>query len=57
MLNKKKVARFEKDLIKALNQLVGNSNKEIKMRDKSAKCHEFKGCPKDFVKYIEEKYG
>jgi len=57
MLNKKKVAQFEKDLMKALNQLVGNSNKLIKMRDKSAKCHEFKGCPKDFVKYIEEKYG
>jgi len=57
MLNKGNVAKFEKKLLKALNELVGNSQKEIKMREKNSKCYEFKGTPKEFKNYLEDKYG
>lgn len=56
MLNNDNIKGFEKKLMDTLEFLSGSEQKEIKLRDKSSKSYEFKGTPKEFIDYINEKY-
>lgn len=60
---KKNIDKFGEELkkgewltVEALKELMGN-NKEIKIKDKDAKSHEFKGNTKEFQDYLKRKYG
>lgn len=56
MLNKKNIDKFEHDLMESFKFLCRSSEKEIKLRDRNSKSYEFKGTPKEFIKYVDEKY-